>query len=233
MCLWQFFLKNTLQGQQNWLKYAETIRLASIQFSGFGWRTYDEQFCLRRAADPSSSWGEMDLELWVTVAAAATVGYGPRQVSNLHGNIVTNNNIAHASVANGGPFSTGNRSGGGVCFAFNKAQGCRFALCRFAHRCSACSRVRHNALSCRMLVGNSNARGQFGLGTALSLAGDRPPVVRRFNSRRAPATQAFGGARQLATAAQSHSQAVQRLHPAAAKSVLPGKPSNVLASYAN
>ena len=141
------------------LKYAETIRLASIQFSGFGWRTYDEQFRLRRAADPSSSWGEMDLELWVTVAAAATVGYGPRQVSNLHGNIVTNNNIAHASVANGGPFSTGNRSDGGVCFAFNKAQGCRFALCRFAHRCSACSRVGHNALSCRMLVGNSNARG--------------------------------------------------------------------------
>ena len=67
---------------------------------------------MRRAADPSSSWGEMDLELWVTVAAAATVGYGPRQVSNLHGNIVTNNNIAHASVANGGPFYTGNRSGG-------------------------------------------------------------------------------------------------------------------------
>ena len=51
------------------LKYAETIRAASHQFPGLGWRAYDEQFRLRRAADPASSWADMDLELWVTVAA--------------------------------------------------------------------------------------------------------------------------------------------------------------------
>ena len=55
------------------LKYVETIRLASVQFSGFGWRTYDEQFRLRHAVNPASSWGIMDIELWVTVAAAASI----------------------------------------------------------------------------------------------------------------------------------------------------------------
>ena len=40
------------------LKYAETIRLASVQFPGTGWHAYDEQFRLRRVADQSSSSGK-------------------------------------------------------------------------------------------------------------------------------------------------------------------------------
>ena len=51
-----------LEKHPNWaaelLKYAEGIRLASVQFPGMGWRVNDEQFRLRRAADPSSSWGK-------------------------------------------------------------------------------------------------------------------------------------------------------------------------------
>ena len=52
------------------LKYAETIRLASVQFPGLAWRTYDEQFRLKQELDPMRSWGDLDYELWLTVAAA-------------------------------------------------------------------------------------------------------------------------------------------------------------------
>ena len=55
------------------LKYAETVRTAAVQFPGPGWRNYDEQFRLRLEANPSRSWASMDMELWVTVAAAGSM----------------------------------------------------------------------------------------------------------------------------------------------------------------
>ena len=39
------------------LKYAETVRMAAMQFPGFGWRRYDKQFRLGQEAHPSRSWG--------------------------------------------------------------------------------------------------------------------------------------------------------------------------------
>ncbi|XP_038055106.1 uncharacterized protein LOC119727323 [Patiria miniata] len=51
------------------LRYAEIIRTAHIQFPGQGWKVYDEQFRLKQEADPPRSWGQIDSELWLTVAA--------------------------------------------------------------------------------------------------------------------------------------------------------------------
>ena len=47
------------------LKYLHSIRLGASRFSGQGWILYDEQFRLRKASNPASSWGEMDTELWL------------------------------------------------------------------------------------------------------------------------------------------------------------------------
>ncbi len=52
------------------LKYAEIIRLAAIQFPGFGWRVYDQQFRLKQELNPMRAWGVIDIELWLTVTAA-------------------------------------------------------------------------------------------------------------------------------------------------------------------
>jgi len=46
------------------LKYMNTIRLGAKQ-STIGWRLYDEQFRLRKAQNPTSSWANIDTELWL------------------------------------------------------------------------------------------------------------------------------------------------------------------------
>ncbi len=156
------------------LKYAETIRLASVQFSGFGWRTYDEQFRLRHAVNPASSWGDMDIELWVTVAAAASIGSATPRPKNRY------NTFGPAAGGRGnlpGPRSLGS---GGVCYAFNRAQGCRFAPCKFVHKCSVCSRANHNALNCRVRFGSQPAAS----------AGNGSRNGKRIDSMRAPVAQA-------------------------------------------
>ena len=122
------------------LKYAETIRAASHQFPGLGWRAYDEQFRLRRAADPASSWADMDLELWVTVAA-------------MSGGLGASNARAFSGTEAGGfgaDREWGRASSLGVCFAFNKPKSCSYVRCKFLHKCSVCARFGHGAQACRM-----------------------------------------------------------------------------------
>ena len=47
------------------LKYLHSIRLGASRISGQGWKVSDEQFRLKKASNPASSWGEMDTELWL------------------------------------------------------------------------------------------------------------------------------------------------------------------------
>ena len=50
---------------QEYLKYMQSIRLAVSRSFGNGWIVYDEQYRLKKARFPSSSWGVIDQELWV------------------------------------------------------------------------------------------------------------------------------------------------------------------------
>ncbi|VDH99004.1 Hypothetical predicted protein [Mytilus galloprovincialis] len=50
---------------QEFLKYMYTVRLASSRGDGSGWAIYDEQYRIRKARCPHSSWAEIDMELWV------------------------------------------------------------------------------------------------------------------------------------------------------------------------
>ncbi|CAG2193979.1 unnamed protein product [Mytilus edulis] len=50
---------------QEFLKYMFNVRLASSRGYGSGWAIYDEQYRLRKARCPQSSWAELDMELWV------------------------------------------------------------------------------------------------------------------------------------------------------------------------
>jgi hypothetical protein len=42
-----------------------TIRLGAKRSAGHGWVHYDEQFMLRKALNPSSSWAVVNTELWL------------------------------------------------------------------------------------------------------------------------------------------------------------------------
>ena len=118
------------------LKYAETIRTASLHFPGLGWRMYDEQFRLQQERDPARSWGVLDFELWLTVAAVGVTSVSAVQ----RGSNIT--------LQNTGSKFKGNRPG--YCFAFNNVQGCRFSDCKYAHTCSKCQRMGHGAARCKM-----------------------------------------------------------------------------------
>ena len=41
------------------------IRMAASRGYSLGWVNYDEQYRLRKATSPSSSWGVVDMELWM------------------------------------------------------------------------------------------------------------------------------------------------------------------------
>ena len=131
------------------LKYAEIVKSASLQFPGFGWRSYDEQFCLRQAANPARSWAELDMELWVTVAAASALVPVHASAGN-HGNV--------RSIFNQGRAGTGYQvAATHVCFAFNSDKGCNWQRCRFSHRCKRCNMEGHGITTCNV-VKVSNVR---------------------------------------------------------------------------
>ena len=41
------------------------VRLGASRCANLGWKMYDEQFRLRKAQDPASSWSLVDYELWL------------------------------------------------------------------------------------------------------------------------------------------------------------------------
>lgn len=47
------------------LKYMSTVRLGASRYPGLGFKTYDEQYRLRKSLDPASSWAVVDNELWL------------------------------------------------------------------------------------------------------------------------------------------------------------------------
>lgn len=49
---------------QEFIKYMRDIRMDADRFSN-DWFIYDEQFCLRKASDPHSSWGTINSKLWL------------------------------------------------------------------------------------------------------------------------------------------------------------------------
>ena len=187
------------------LKYAETIRLAAAQFPGPNWRAYDEQFRLRRAADPCSICSEMDMELWVTVAAASAIGPIVHGYSSQN---VSNSGRPYANLTSG------------VCNAFNRSRGCRFSPCKYAHKCSVCFCAGHSALTCRSGT-QSNKQSLVGVG----FAGNRSHAGKLGFGKRAPAPQ-YGGQRQLSLAGPQSNLP-------AAKSVPQGKPVNFRSSNAS
>ena len=46
-------------------KYMQTVRLAAFMGYFRGWIQYDEQYRLQKAISSCSSWGEVDMELWM------------------------------------------------------------------------------------------------------------------------------------------------------------------------
>lgn len=120
---------------QEMLKYMRDIRIAASKSSG--WYKYDEQFRLRKASDPHSSWGQINTELWLLFVNNNKTPFNPDQPHNAY-----NPTIKHQPRLN-------TPSNNYYCNLYNSGKQCRFyPNCRFKHSCKLCGGT-HAAINCR------------------------------------------------------------------------------------
>ncbi|KAK3101442.1 hypothetical protein FSP39_003631 [Pinctada imbricata] len=119
---------------QEMLKYMRDVRLAASRAPNqTAWVRYDEQFRLKRANNPQSSWGIIDNELWLVCMSnfrGENFFRGEKPNSNFQPHSQPTLDTDQKSVVS----STSKQ----ICWRFNKGN-CRFNRnCNFQHRCSTC-----------------------------------------------------------------------------------------------
>ncbi|KAJ1216844.1 hypothetical protein NDU88_004443 [Pleurodeles waltl] len=131
------------------LKYMDVIRNAYLNYGGYAWVQYDEEFRARMAADEEVKRGEIDADLWqhtmgpskfgktVFTASGLPITYGPFQEHPTQGGAGAN-----AKGVSGGTASAKS----GACWDYNKGL-CTQAYCKFRHQCSCCG-GRHALVHC-------------------------------------------------------------------------------------
>ena len=103
-------------------KYMHTVRMAASRGYSLGWVNYDEQYRLRKATSPSSSWGVVDMELWmlcVSTPPSGNIGFGnvERQSRNSPPIAHTSHTVNLGSTLN---FQRRSDTNNSVCRLFNR-----------------------------------------------------------------------------------------------------------------
>jgi len=141
------------------LKYTSIIRDAARKFHGSGWRDYDIEFRRRQASNPSQCWAVIDGELWCTILMASGMqrnsGFPLGGSASNGGPHLSSPSLQQGRPRWGGPTANtftatagGNNETKGLCYAFNRSQGCPWPFCRWKHTCSRCASTNHGASSC-------------------------------------------------------------------------------------
>ncbi|XP_052076053.1 uncharacterized protein LOC127714117 [Mytilus californianus] len=127
-------------------KYMQTVRMAASRGYSGGWVHYDEQFRLRKASSPFSSWGVVDMELWLLCVSTPNVS--PSFNTGLSNG---NNHQLHNGNSSTSGASSQNLGQRRVftCRLFNNKGICTFGKnCKYTHKCSKCNGS-HPYLECR------------------------------------------------------------------------------------
>eukprot|EP00057_Strongylocentrotus_purpuratus_P007296 XP_011661770.1 PREDICTED: uncharacterized protein LOC105437170 [Strongylocentrotus purpuratus] len=134
-------------------KYMDTVRTAA-RFGGNGWHTYDLQFRLRQAREPTRSWAVIDSELWLMTATAPCTQSTPAYYGNAfregspYGQTNQWEGNAGRRQTTGRPFGRESR-GLRYCFNFNSGR-CVKQDCVYAHRCQQCGQTSHGRSQCTL-----------------------------------------------------------------------------------
>ncbi|CAG2231067.1 unnamed protein product [Mytilus edulis] len=117
---------------QELLKYMRDIRFAANK--SHGWGTYDEQFRLRKAQRPQSSWAVINQDLWSFYITTAMRDQGQSNESKV--GFSSQSEPLHSFRQSSGQQNVQQPR---TCNAYNtKGKRCNFNPCRFKHGCSAC-----------------------------------------------------------------------------------------------
>ncbi|CAC5398741.1 unnamed protein product [Mytilus coruscus] len=123
-------------------KYMRDIRFAAKK--SHGWGTYDEQFRLRKAQRPQSSWAVINQDLWSFYITTAMIDQGQSNESKI--GFSSQSEPLHSIRQLSG---RQNVQPPRTCNAYNtKGKRCNFNPCRFKHGCSACG-GQHPAYFCK------------------------------------------------------------------------------------
>lgn len=111
------------------LQYIATIREAEGRGgASSGWKTYDENFRMRQAVAPMP-WGKIHSDLWLKTVACMSQ---PSVMAVKNTTVSSQNTLGRPK---------------NVCYDFNSPRGCRFANCKYAHKCLIC-KGDHNQSKC-------------------------------------------------------------------------------------
>ena len=102
------------------LKYMYIIRHGARRVTGEGWRQYDEQFRLRQARNPSGSWANVDMELWLLYMTEKGIN-APRWPGN------------SARLQNPSALQANLK-----CYPYNYETYCYKQYCVYSHTCLRC-----------------------------------------------------------------------------------------------
>lgn len=120
---------------QDLLKYMQLIRLGANRCASLNWKLYDEQYRLRKAQEPSSSWANVDTKLWLFVMQPSV---------NIGNTLQENKNVGFLK-----------------CYAYNYQGNCTLNSCIYKHACLRCNGTLP-VISCmigRQVAGNPQSPG--------------------------------------------------------------------------
>ncbi|XP_052086251.1 uncharacterized protein LOC127723599 isoform X2 [Mytilus californianus] len=152
---------------QELVKYMTSIRKGARRHGGIGWKYYDEQYRLKKARDPSGSWGKLDSEYWMWYMQSASV-QPEGQATN------------HAS--NNRAFYTNQTATTLRCYSFNFDGICNKHYCIYNHSCLRCG-LHHPIISC---VKQNQLHGQVSSQTRTEPRFSGPRFTRPRSNFRSP-----------------------------------------------
>jgi hypothetical protein len=85
---------------REYLIYMQNIRLAASSCQNNGWLVYDEQYRLKKARFPFSSWGVIDQELWILCVTTSNLSNTMDANRNSRKEPFSENSRAHAYLSN-------------------------------------------------------------------------------------------------------------------------------------
>lgn len=137
---------------QELLKYMQSVRLAASRGYSGDWVNYDEQYRLKKARYPNSSWAQVDMELWLICISSQRSNFVNREQMSMDNSVQglwQKDDNSYPLLSNSNNVTSKRTMSLRYCIVYNKGQRCTYGRsCRFQHKCQKCT-GNHPASFCK------------------------------------------------------------------------------------